>query len=301
MTRSRLVLGTVQLGMPYGVRAGAQPSQDEAFRILDEAYERGVNTFDTASSYGSAEDVLGQWMTRRGNQSEIFVITKMRHGALGEDPRASAADIADRELMVSLSRLKLEHVDGYLLHDPALLRRENMVDALLKLKERGLTAHVGVSVYDESDALASAESRLDYIQVPYNVLDQRLHRTEFFSLARESGKTIFSRSALLQGLLTMDIADVPQHLSVARPFLERFHAIAKKADRSPLAAAFQYAYIRSPADNIVFGVDSREQLREILALAKEAKDEPWMAEIQKTFVDVPREVVDPRLWGRPSI
>ena len=299
MVKSRLVLGTVQLGMSYGLRGGREPSKKEAFAILDEAVGHGINTFDTAASYGSAEKILGEWMQRRGNTGEIFVITKMHSGAFGEKS-VTATDIVQGELERSLSRLQLERVDGFLLHDPTLLYRDDIVEALLKLKAKRLVGHVGVSVYDESDALAAAKSALEYIQVPYNVLDQRLHKTKFFSLAREAGKTLFSRSALLQGLLTLQDVAVPAYLSVAKPYLDQFRAIARDADRSPLAAAFQYACVRSPAQHIVFGVDSIEQLREIVRLANEAKDEPWMTTIEETFRDVPRELVDPRLWQGPK-
>ena len=55
----RLVLGTVQLGLSYGVDSMPQPTKAESFGILDQAYAAGIRIFDTASAYGSAEEVLG--------------------------------------------------------------------------------------------------------------------------------------------------------------------------------------------------------------------------------------------------
>ena len=53
-------LGTVQLGMPYGIsnRSG-QPSREIARQMLDTAYDLGVRALDTASDYGTSEEILG--------------------------------------------------------------------------------------------------------------------------------------------------------------------------------------------------------------------------------------------------
>ena len=64
---SRLMLGTVQFGMPYGVanRTG-QPSYPDVVAILAAAVEGGVNCFDTAAAYGTSEDVLGRALRELG-------------------------------------------------------------------------------------------------------------------------------------------------------------------------------------------------------------------------------------------
>ena len=58
---SRLMLGTVQFGQPYGVanRTG-QPTATEVREIVAAAIDGGVNCFDTAAAYGTSEQVLGQ-------------------------------------------------------------------------------------------------------------------------------------------------------------------------------------------------------------------------------------------------
>ena len=61
---SRLMLGTVQFGMPYGVanRMG-QPDYGDVLAMVAAAIEGGVNCFDTAAAYGSSEEVLGRAMS----------------------------------------------------------------------------------------------------------------------------------------------------------------------------------------------------------------------------------------------
>ncbi|MBQ8699417.1 MAG: aldo/keto reductase, partial [Schwartzia sp.] len=60
---SGLCLGTVQLGMKYGVNneLGRQPTRKESYDVLQAALELGIDCFDTASAYGNAETVLGDF------------------------------------------------------------------------------------------------------------------------------------------------------------------------------------------------------------------------------------------------
>ena len=61
---SKLSLGTVQLGMPYGIsNVDGKPPEAIARNILDAAMHSGITTFDTSESYGSAEDVIGKYIT----------------------------------------------------------------------------------------------------------------------------------------------------------------------------------------------------------------------------------------------
>ena len=53
-----LCIGTVQLGMDYGITGQKQPSVEQACEILDYATQNGIKTIDTANAYGTAEDVV---------------------------------------------------------------------------------------------------------------------------------------------------------------------------------------------------------------------------------------------------
>ena len=63
---SAFTLGTVQLGMDYGLGADrAKPSEEKAFAILDRAMENGVCSLDTANNYGDSDKIIGRWMKAR--------------------------------------------------------------------------------------------------------------------------------------------------------------------------------------------------------------------------------------------
>lgn len=77
---SRFMLGTVQLGMEYGLGSDrAKPSSEKAFAMLDQAAALGINAFDTANNYGDAECILGQWQKKRYRDLGAFpwIVTKI--------------------------------------------------------------------------------------------------------------------------------------------------------------------------------------------------------------------------------
>ena len=57
-----LCLGTVQLGMDYGIAGQKRPSVKDSLKILDYATQNEIKTIDTANSYGTAEDVVGEFL-----------------------------------------------------------------------------------------------------------------------------------------------------------------------------------------------------------------------------------------------
>lgn len=62
----------VQLGMKYGLNnTHGQPTTEESFSILDTALAEGIDTFDTAYAYGTAEDVLGAWIRERSLAGKV--------------------------------------------------------------------------------------------------------------------------------------------------------------------------------------------------------------------------------------
>jgi aryl-alcohol dehydrogenase-like predicted oxidoreductase len=302
MSRSKLVLGTVQLGMPYGLNnTSGQPSREGSLAILDAAFENGIDIFDTAHAYGSAEDVLGDWIMKRSREDGISVISKMKPHVLNEYPDgAKAGEVVEEQICKSLERLHLKSLDGYLLHSPYYMYVAHVIDGLQKAKKKGLVRNIGVSIYDEDEALQAVELGVDYIQVPYNALDQRLDRTEFFTLAKKNRITVFARSPFLQGLLLMDPSALPPHLSHARPLLENFITLTEKHGLSRVEACMLFVTAHCRAEHIVVGVESLTQLKEVTAAFSRkpsASDDIFVKEVADRFKNIERGIVNPSLWN----
>lgn len=299
--KNKFVLGTVQFGTSYGINnTTGQPSLEEAFATLDAAFAAGVRTLDTARSYGTSEDVIGQWIRARGLAGEVNVISKMRPKALESYPEGtSVSDIIRSEIRESLRHLGIGHLDGYLLHTPEHVYRDDILEGLREAKRDGLVDHIGISVYDEPEALEAVHRGLDYVQIPYNAFDQRLDKTDFFDLARKAGTVTFARSPFLKGLLLMEPERIPPHLAQARPLVERFVEIAGKYGLSPVEAALLFSF-RSKASYVVFGAETSAQVKEILAIGERlpSLDVACVEELRKAFPNVDRAIVNPSLWER---
>ena len=118
---SRIVLGCGNFG---GVGsdlslAGRGDSEEEAFAIMDAAWERGVRKFDTASSYGGgrSEQTIGSWLAARRPEG-LRLTSKVFHPTHHGDDSGLAPDRVRRVVHESLERLGVASVDRYLIHEP---------------------------------------------------------------------------------------------------------------------------------------------------------------------------------------
>ncbi len=290
---SKLCLGTVQLGMKYGVKneLGRQPTEEESFAVLRAAKKGGIDFLDTASVYGEAETLLGRFDVENAG---FHVISKLRPWGQQEN---SEEDVL-LEIETSLQRLKMKRLYGYMLHRAEDMNRDAVVQGMVTAKKEGLVKHIGVSVYEPEEALRVVQSGIwDMIQIPYNVLDQRLDETDFFALAKKNHVKVFARSAFLQGLLLMEPEQLPPYLQKACPYIEKFRQIIAKNYYTPEEGAMLYSYCHPEIDYVVFGVDTEEQLIKNIEICEKAEpfNACWKA-LNGAFPGVPREIIVPSLW-----
>ena len=163
---------------------------------------------------------------------------------------------------------------------------------------KGLVVNMGVAINTPQQALDAIRTGSDYVQIPYNVFDRRLDRVGFFDRAEERRVTVVARSPLLQGLIIMDPAKAPAHLSQAVPHLKRFRSIATEYGLSPLEAAFLYVNAHPGIDRIVFGVETLPQLKEILSAATREASRSCVVELREAFMGVEELIVNPTHWKK---
>ena len=288
---AQLCLGTVQFGMHYGIHntLGRQPTEEEVFGVLDAAIDAGIYMFDTASAYGTSEELLGRYgLAARSGQ----IISKLHPAVEGE-----RRDV-QQEIQRSLTRLSVSRLYCYMLHRTEDLDDASVMDAMEEAKSHGWTDKIGVSIYSPEDAMCAAEdSRIDVIQVPYNVLDQRLDDCGFFEYAKENQKEVFARSTFLQGLLLMSPADAETKVAGSGVYVERFQSIAAEDGFLPREAAMLYALCHAGISYVVFGVDTSAQLRENTSLVSRCR--AFLATYQKlygAFRDIDVNILEPQRW-----
>lgn len=297
---SRLMLGTVQFGLPYGVaNSQGQPSLREVIDILECAHAGGVNCLDTAPFYGQSEKVLGRALHEAGLQEEMLVISK----ALRDVPEnASASDVdklAEEQVSTSLRRLQLDCLPLCLIH---LEDNFRYVDSLLALEEKGWLAHVGCSVTSPESARSVIETGLaDAIQLPSNIFDNRFNQEpSVLELAEKNGVAVFVRSAYLQGLLLMSPEDVPNDLTAAIPVLRKLEQLASDWKLSREELALRYVLGLHGVSCVLTGVDSKAQMQRNLQVVSEGELPATLQEAIEEIVprDLPIDIISPFMWEK---
>jgi len=297
---NKLILGTVQFGLDYGINnSNGKPGRDKSLEMLDYAWQKGIRTFDTAYAYGDAEEILGEFITTHDIGSEIKIITKLKPNIIAES-QGEVYDIMAGNLGESLKRLHLSSVDGYLFHTPSYIRIDELVDSMCRLKDQGLTKNIGVSIYEEDDAVYAAKlKKFDYIQVPYSIFDQRLNRTDFFEITESNNITVFARSAFLQGLFFIPEDKIPSRLEIVKPYFKKLDEIINKYGMSRQQAALLFSFKNKHIDHVVFGVDNINQLREDIEIAEKNIDcEECIGELKKNFTNIEKNIIFPSLWKK---
>jgi len=172
---AEFVLGSVQLGLDYGVanRTG-KPSRAAALALVRRAADCGIRQFDTAHAYGDAEERLGEALSGR----PVFTVTKLSPlSELAED--ATPADVVaavEASVAQSCAALRKDRLDCLLLHRAAHMTAFNGViwQRLMEFVAAGTIRRLGVSVQSPVEAAAAlASPAVQHIQMPFNLLDWR--------------------------------------------------------------------------------------------------------------------------------
>lgn len=262
----RLGLGTAQFGFDYGIsNASGKTARDEVVRILAGAESAGIDLLDTAALYGDSEAAIGAALDpgrpfRIVTKTPLFAAARISH-----DETAALR----RCIKESLARLRRNRLYGLLVHAPADLLKpggELLWRELEALKGAGLVEKIGFSVYTagEIDSLL-VRYQPDLVQVPLNALDQRLLQDGGLAVLKERGVEIHARSVFLQGLLLMDMENLPAHFDTYRAELSRYAEFLRRHRMSRLEGALQFIRGVALVDVALVGVNAETQLQDCVS------------------------------------
>src|SRR5436190_4762934 len=249
---SRIALGTVQFGLSYGVanRSG-QIGREEAAEILNHACRAGMDTLDTAITYGESERTLGALGVSRWT-----VITKLP--PIPHDVGDVARWVRE-QVRGSLDRLNISRLGGLLLHHPKDLlgvHGDSLYRALLDVKDEGQAGKIGISVYgpDELEVLWP-RFPVDLVQAPFSIIDRRLANSGWLARLSQAGVEVHVRSIFLQGLLLMDASCRPPLFDRWQPVWTTWHTWLERNRLTPQQACLGFALSQPEVARIVIGVD----------------------------------------------
>ena len=286
---SRVILGCGNFGGIGSAPAffGGGESREEAFAIMDAAWDAGITTFDTADAYGGgrSETFIGEWLATKGAdvRDEIVLSTKtfnpMEEGA---DHGLGPARVR-RQLESSLHRLGVERVSMFLTHawDPDVPIAET-AGVLDELRAEGKLGAYGLSNVDAQELRAArAAGDFGWVQNSYSLLDRDVE-AEVLPLCAELGLGFTPFSPLAGGWLTgkyrrgealppgsrMTMRPEPyEHLRDDRIFdaLEALERLAATSGTTSAALALAWLFADPRVTAVVVGPRRPEHLEPALA------------------------------------
>ncbi|MFO7571133.1 MAG: aldo/keto reductase [Gaiellaceae bacterium] len=218
--RSGIAVSHVILGCGNFGGIGSAPAfwgqgipKDEAFRIMDDAWELGIRTFDTADAYGGgrSETWIGEWLATKGStvRDAITVETKTFNPTEEGADRGLAHDRIHRQVERSLARLGLERLPLYMAHDfDPDTPQEETLRAFENLIRAGKVGAVGASNFTGEQLAEAVEiseleglARYEWVQNSYSLLDRDDEET-VLPVCREHGLGYEAFGPLAGGWLT---------------------------------------------------------------------------------------------------
>jgi aryl-alcohol dehydrogenase-like predicted oxidoreductase len=152
---------------------------------------------------------------------------------------------------------------------------------------------IGVSAYSSKQIAAILDKfNIDLIQLPINIFDQHLFVDGWLEKLKNKNVEIHARSTFLQGLLLMPRTSIPTYFLPIKEKIELFSKSAQELSLSKLELALGYVMGINEIDKIVVGVNTIEQLREIIE-ATQVKVNPM--EFTDVSIDNPI-YTNPSLW-----
>lgn len=193
--------------------------EKQSFEILDQFFDDGFNSIDTANSYshwkpgnkgGESETIIGNWLHQRKHRNDVIIATKV-----GSDKGAGTGKSLKKEYIIgevesSLKRLQTDYIDLYYSHyDDETLEVEEPLLAYEQLIKEGKVRYIGASNFsaerlNEALVFANANNLPQYkvLQPEYNLYDRLKFETEYQQIAITFSLGVAPYYALASGFLT---------------------------------------------------------------------------------------------------
>ena len=290
MKKSKLILGTVQFGLDYGINNSCgKPSEDLVHDILNKAFQSGISMLDTAEVYGDSQERIGAYIKETGNKFDI--ITKY-----SPNRKDLPHDITER-VLYNIRILNVDYLHAYMFHSFSNFSTYFLESkkSLERLKEKGLVKKIGVSVHSNEEIEELLRyPEIDIIQIPFNLFDNENQRQVILEKVKIRGIEVHTRSVFLQGLFFKDFNLLGKYYDPLILYLRKIHDICTE-DYNINDLALNYTYSKSYIDKVLIGVDNVEQLNLNLNSIKKGISKNLLNEIATINIDN-KAILNPANW-----
>lgn len=286
----KLGIGTAQFGLDYGIANNhGKVSQKEIKKILDLARSSNISLLDTAMDYGDSEFSIGV-----AGPEDFDIVSKIGDIPVNEK---NTKDFIYNKLKNTLDYLGIKSLYGLLLHRPENLLNKNGIaiyETLSEFKEMGLVKKIGISIYEPDNLNKIIPNfKLDIIQSPINIFDRRLINSFWADELKKKGIEIHARSIFLQGLLLIDPSKRPAYFKKWDKLFKEYDEWLYKKNISNFESCIRYVLSQDSIDKVIIGIDSCEQLKEIIDLYSSKSEK---LTVPKELFSNDKSLINPSCW-----
>ena len=287
MDRSKLSIGTAQLGSNYGIAfSGEKITTEEFSKIMVVAKNHGISSLDTAIGYGDSQTILGNIGVKNWS-----VTTKLPP----IPARIDNLEVWYQEAIQSLfSELQVSSIETLLLHNAGDLvgtHGPHLSLLLLESRRSGLVKNIGVSIYEPEElSRFYNEFQPDVVQCPFNIFDQRILNSGWLRRLKDDGVEIHARSVFLQGIILRDPAELHSYFSPWGKDFLTWSNFCEAEGVTKLEAALYFVKCEAKIDKIIVGIEGLDQFEEVL----KAYDKNFLEVFQGSCED--KGLVNPLMW-----
>ena len=255
-------LGSAQFGLKYGINKQKIPRADIK-KILKSFNTIHGKIIDTSPLYGFSEKMLGELSPKNNKFQYVTKIPKINSKVILERQINNSKKIFYK----SLKNLKKKSVYGLLIHSINDIFKpggDKLLNLLISLKKKRMIKKIGVSVYSkkEIDGLLKKFTP-DIIQLPINLLDQRLIKNNYLSKLKKKKIEIHARSIFLQGILISKKNFFPFKNKLAKEKIKEIKKNIIKQNISLVQAGVYFVLQQKEIDSLIIGFSSYKDFYEI--------------------------------------
>ena len=251
-------------------KKGTKLDYEKAEKEILEAYNNGINYYDTAYIYPGSEELLGRVLDENNLRDKVYIATKLPHYLIKK------IEDVEKTFNEELKRLRTDHVDYYLMHMLTDLKSwERLVDMgiikwLDKKKKEGKIKQIGFSYHGNSDMFCKIIDSYDWDMclIQYNYLDENSQAGKTgLKYANKKGIPVNIMEPLRGGRLVNGLPEKAKKL---------FNNYSKKM--TPVEWSFKWLWNQKEVMCVLSGMNSIEMVKENTKYANEAKENSFSKE-----------------------
>lgn len=286
----KLILGTANLNYKYGINK-KEISFNEMNKIL-QFKNNNLKYIDTSVMYKN-DKILSRF-----NLSNYNIISKIP--SFEKKKSNSIKNEIIKCVSSSAKKLRIKNFYAILLHRPNDLlgkKCSKIYEGLLEIKKLKLTKKIGISGYYQEDLDLFNDYKLDIVQFPFNIFDQRLLKKKNIELVKKKKIELHARSIFLQGVLINKVINSKNKFFSKKmnKKISNLQLFSKKNNLNPIDLSINFTKSQKIFKHCVVGVDNFKHYKELCSYFKKKYTKKINYD---NFSITDNKIILPSLWPK---